>query len=422
MDSHGSSVTWPSWVAQQAWLSALSRGAEEEARERGDTTVAGHHLALALTCEERTIALLDRLGLSSRRWRDYLNFVLGVNAGRRSEREQRMRPGQHRTFAEIYHHGALWVDVTARLPIEAARGEADRSGHPVGAAHVLLALAAGGGGIGTGTLGWLGLSPASVRRVAGLPAPPPEPVPPASADAPRPQGRGPLVLFGGDALAHEAAAVLVDLATPAGTDRAIRIAVVGAAADDPGVTAGRVEELQAMLPRADVIDTRLANRDAAHDPRVCDELARADVVFLDGGRVLRLHQTLAQSPALAALGAASDRGAVIAGYSAGSQVLGAGARHGPPVDPSSIYLLGWLPNTVIVPHCSGPAMLEELRATMRAFPATRGLGIAHASAVLLPPGWQHIENIATGFDHGSVVIDHPDSPPHLFQRRPRHPE
>jgi hypothetical protein len=141
-------------------------------------------------------------------------------------------------------------------------------------------------------------------------------------------------------------------------------------------------------------------------------------VRVDGGRVKRLHQTLAHSPALAALVAASDRGAVIAGYSAGSQALGVGARHGPPVAPSPVHLLGWLANLVIVAHCSGLAMLEELRATMRAFPGTRGLGIAHAGAVLLPSGWQRIENVVTGFDDGSVVLDHPDAHPHLLCHTP----
>lgn len=63
-------------------------------------------------------------------------------------------------------------------------------------------------------------------------------------------------------------------------------------------------------------------------------------------------------------------------------------------------------------------MINELRATMSAFPGTRGLGVAHSGAVLVPAGWRHIESLALGYDDGSVVLDHPDAGPQLLHQRP----
>lgn len=63
-------------------------------------------------------------------------------------------------------------------------------------------------------------------------------------------------------------------------------------------------------------------------------------------------------------------------------------------------------------------MVDELRATMAAFPGHTGLGIAHQGAVLLRPGWRHVEHLATGFDNGSIALEHQDAQPHLVARTP----
>lgn len=418
MTSHRESQRWPQWLVRQPWLSALVPVAEEEARERGDTVVGAHHLALAVTRDERAAALLDDLGLQARRWRDYLNFILGVNAGKRAEREQRVRDGQRRTPAQLYHHGALAIDGSALSLLEVSRGEADRAGADVRAEHLLVALTASGAGIGTGTAWWLGLGPTMVRRAAGLPIPPPASASVPVADWPRPHGHGPLVLFGGGALPQRSVDVLFDLARRVAADGRVRLAVVGAAADDPATTGRRCEELQVALPGAAVVDAGLGGRDAAHDPRVVDALSGADAVFLDGGGAHRLAQALAGTPALQTLAALSDRGAVIAGYSAGTMALGVGARHGPWAEPTTVNLLGWLPDLVVVPHCSGPGMLDGLRHTMTRFPGVQGLGVAHEGAVLLRAGWRHIESLDRGFDDGSIVLPYPDAPPHLLHAQP----
>lgn len=413
-------MAWAGSVTDdQPWLAGLVAVAEEEARERGEATVAGHHVALALTRDPDAQELLEAIGLSARRWRDYLNFILGVRASSQAEREQRHRPGHHRSPAEVYHHGPVEPDEGARGLLDTAHAEAAQAGHPIGAAHLLVAITSRSSGVATGTARWLGVTEDAVRHAAALPSPPPrQPAAPDPNTLPQPQRHGPLVLFGGGELAEPALTIMTELAAGHETGRAVQLAVVGAATPDG--TAQRQAQLQALLTGVEVLDAGLTDRSAAHDPQVADELRRADVIFLDGGDPERLAHALADTPALEALVAASDHDTVIAGYSAGSQALGAGARLGGWADAHPVALLGWLTDVVIVPHCSGPGMINELRATMAAFPGTRGLGIAHAGAVLLPTGWHHAENLATGYDHGSILLDHPDAEPHLLSRQP-HP-
>lgn len=406
------------WISEQPWANGLLAVAEEEARERGEAVVAGHHVALALTRDETAIELLQRLGLHARPWRDYINYILGVNAGARAHREQRLRMGvrKHRSPAALYHHGPTRPDPTAVAVVEGAHHEADRAAQPVAASHVLVALATGSGGIGTGTAWWLGIGPAAVRRAAGLP-PPPEPTPTsAAATLPHPQGRGALVLLGGGALPDAALTAVVELTAAAAGGT--RVAVVGAAAGHGAPVQRRCAQLRGSVPDGEVTDAGLLNRDDAHDPRVLDRLAHADAIFLDGGDPQLLYQALAGTPALDVLVAASDRSAVVVGYSAGAQALGAGCRRGGWAEPYPVTLLGWLSGLVIVAHCSGPGRIDELRATMTTFSGTRGLGVAHAGAVLISAGWGRIESLAVGYDQGSVVLDHPDAWPHLLRHHP----
>lgn len=410
-------MAWAAFVTDQGWLAGLVAIAEEEARERGEAIVSAHHLALALTRDPEAQALLDALGLSSRRWRDHINFILGVRAGSQAAREQRQRLGHQCSPAEVYHDGPVESDDAARRLLEAARDEAERAGWLIGPAHLLVALTTGSGGVATGTGRWLGLTESAVRHAAALPsAPPRQPAVADPAALPRPQGHGPLVLFGGGQLPAPALAAVTQLAAGDPPDQPLRLALVGAAAPDE--TAQRRDHLQALLPDVDVVDPGLTDTSAAHDPNVVDELGRAGVIFLDGGNPERLAGALAHTPALQALVAASDHGTVIAGYSAGSQALGAGARLGGWADPRPVALLGWLPDVVIVPHCSGPGMTAQLRATMAAFPGTRGLGIAHTGAILIPAGWHHAENLATGYDHGSFILHHPDAAPRVLSQQP----
>jgi cyanophycinase-like exopeptidase len=217
-----------------------------------------------------------------------------------------------------------------------------------------------------------------------------------------PRGAGRLVLFGSchlDLLSlpeiltlnerraiEERAALLVDTASPE---------------PDPDLAAS----LSALLG-FEVKDSFLRDRVDAFDARAVERIGSAGAILLEGGSVLRLHSTLSASPALEALVAASDAGTVVIACSAGAQVLGHGclARFGPEPEERPVRLLGWLGGLIIEPHCSGQAPRELLRRTLAAFPGSAGLGIAHRGAVVLSSGWKEVDEVATGWDGGSLIL------------------
>ena len=408
---------WPAWTEKEPWLANFLSVAESEARERGDEAVYPHHLALALCRDAEVAAMLGGLGVEVRRWRDYLNFILGVNTGMRSARLKRLRPGTRRDASATYYRGPLQAAHETLAIIESAREDVTYPQGAVEPRHLLATLLAGGH-TGSGTARWLGLTAAAVREAAGLPLLRRSLARIDPASLPRPQRVGPLVLLGGGPIEPGVLATAVDLARSSKA-RAVRVVILsaGSAGDkqDPRANRGRRVDFQGTAPDVEAIDTWVSDGEATHSPEVLQKLAEADAVFLEGGSTERVYAALAGTPAGQALVEASDRGAVIVGYSAGGQVLGAGllsefeslGSH-----KEALPLLGWLSDFVVLPHCSGPNMQAELRETMDAFPPRRGLGVAHGGAVLLPSGWQRIENLSTGYDEGSIVLDAFGSHPH----------
>lgn len=414
-------MSWPDWVEESLWLSRLVGAAEEEARERGHYVVEPHHLALALTRDDDTRELLGRLGLRARIWRDYLNFILGFRSGVRSVQHQRMRPGDARHPEEIYYSGPLQVGASALAVVREAHQEADLSGVQAGAPHLLVALMESGcGGVGVGTARWLGLAPTTVRQCAGLPIRPrPAMVWPEVAELPRPSGVGPLVLLGGGPTPPEALQTAVKLARRPGLST-VRIALITAALRGVGVeevVQARIDDVDAAVEGVQVDYVGLASREDAHSQEVCATLAKADVVFLEGGSAVWLCQALIGTPALYVLVDASDRGVVLVGYSAGTQAMGAGCLEGWE-SPRPLPLLGWLNDFVIQPHCSGDGRQAQLRRLVAAFPGRRGLGVAHGGAVLVVAGWSRLENLVPGYDEGSVVLEDAEAPAHRLAEAP----
>ena len=106
---------------------------------------------------------------------------------------------------------------------------------------------------------------------------------------------------------------------------------------------------------ADPVPVLVQDRDSAGDPDAAAAISGADFVYLSGGKPGHLLDALRGTALGAALGEAHDRGAVVAGCSAGAMVLGAhqlrvgGGRFlQPPVGWQDG--LGLAPGLVIVPH------------------------------------------------------------------------
>lgn len=129
------------------------------------------------------------------------------------------------------------------------------------------------------------------------------------------------------------------------------------------------------------------------DPVALQAVGEADLVYLSGGKPAHLRQVLGTSPLGAAIRRASERGAIIAGCSAGAMVLTARQaefRRGPIPWPLRWGTgLGLVPGAAVLPHYD--AWPESVTALM-ALQAPRGitvLGIDEDTALVGRGGvWQ----------------------------------
>jgi cyanophycinase-like exopeptidase len=405
-------VNVPLWWARHPALEALLELAVEEARERGHHVVEPAHLALALTREKGAAAeLIRRAGAEPRRWRDYVNYVLGENDGVRAAELQRVRPGHLKDVVQIRYLGPLaWSDA-AQAVLEDALQIAGAG--LVDHRHVLAAFFDGHGHIAAGTARFMRLSAQAVRQAGGLPPRERISLPDdRTGRVAQPKGKAHLVLLGSCQLDQPALRAAFARAPRQSMDERGAVLIDSASPEPDG---GLAKQLSALLG-TEVRDSGLRDRDDAFDPRVAESIRSAAAIFLDGGSVLRLYSTLSATPALEALVAASDAGAVLVACSAGAQLLGRGclARLDPDGGEEPLRLLGWLGRFVIHPHCSGQGEEELLRRTLAAFQGSAGLGIAHRGAVVVHPGWQDAEEIVQGWDGGSFILNSHDGLPKRF--------
>lgn len=129
-------------------------------------------------------------------------------------------------------------------------------------------------------------------------------------------------------------------------------------------------------------DSGLATRQDAYRQSVSDRVTAADLVLITGGSPQLLHERTIGTPALAALRAASEKGAVIAGCSAGAAVVGAGMVMGKEENRRSLRLWGWLSRTVVAPHFG----LYDVEPWLEAFPQCAVLGIPNDTMALVLDG------------------------------------
>lgn len=156
------------------------------------------------------------------------------------------------------------------------------------------------------------------------------------------------------------AMVEVDRALLAATGRERpRVAIVPAASWPDGEAVfmrwARMGEDHFAALGATPVPVLIRDRASADDPDAAAEIARADLIYMSGGKPGHLLSLLRDSAAGDALREAHARGAVIAGCSAGAMVLGGhqirvggrGFLH-PPIGWEDG--LGMVPGIVVMPH------------------------------------------------------------------------
>ena len=135
-----------------------------------------------------------------------------------------------------------------------------------------------------------------------------------------------LALVGGDefrpACEHMDRAIL----EAAGKERPATLIIPTAAAfERPDLAANNGVRHFASL-RAEASPLMALNRDDADDPAITAQVEGADVIYLTGGNPAHLLDTLQDSRLLDAIRAAVERGAMLAGSSAGAMVMGSWMR------------------------------------------------------------------------------------------------
>lgn len=271
------------------------------------------HVAIALLAHD-----LAPLGVDATAWLSHINLVWGLQCagGCRAE-----------------GLAALAVDrvgISRRVHIafDLAAEEAVANGHDeVEPRHVVVALLREGSGIAGATLHDMGLRVGHLRRAANL-LPRPRVVagglaPPHGSE---PAPSGPLVLLGGGPGSLAVEARLLEW-TAARLGRAPRVVQAFITADNDRGDDAYLESvvegwLRAGAASAD--DAGLYDRADAFLPSVCERVEAADVVFVPGGFPERAYDVVWGTPALEAIRRASDRGAVVAGSSAGASIWGIG--------------------------------------------------------------------------------------------------
>jgi cyanophycinase len=202
-------------------------------------------------------------------------------------------------------------------------------------------------------------------------------------------GSGAVMLIGGAEDKLKARLILsrfVKLAGGADAD----IVVVSTASMLGDVTTETYRTIFTELGATHVTGVRPEDRAEAESPDIAAALAKATGVFLTGGNQLRLTSIVAGTRLASGLHLAHDRGAVIAGTSAGASALaaymlasgdsGATPRHG------IVQLaagLGLAPEMVVDQHFEQRTRLGRLLSAIAQSPSLIGIGLDEDTAAII---------------------------------------
>lgn len=179
--------------------------------------------------------------------------------------------------------------------------------------------------------------------------------------------------------------------------KASRVAIVNTASSDPGRSGPIYTRFFQTLGVAQVTVVPLLTREQAYEPGVLDQLGQADLIYFTGGNQIRLAQTLMDTPAHGALLAAWQRGAVLAGTSAGAMVFGPsyltsgssaaalqrGAGAGAAAGVELREGLGVVPGVLVDTHFAREGRLGRLLVAAAQPPRMVGVGVDEDTAAVI---------------------------------------
>lgn len=231
---------------------------------------------------------------------------------------------------------------------------------------------------------------------------------------PRPSGAGAVIAIGGAEDKIRDRLILtrfMELAGGAGS----RIAVISTASSLGEAATELYRHLFKDLGAVDVAGLRPITRREANDPQTVETVEAADGIFLTGGNQLRLALVVGGTDLGRAIVRAHERGAVVAGTSAGasaisSHMMAFGASGATPKHRMAQLAagLGLLDNVVVDQHFEQRNRLGRLLAVVAQSPSLIGLGLDEDTAAVVYAD-QTLEVIGRGavtiVDGRSMVTD-----------------
>lgn len=210
---------------------------------------------------------------------------------------------------------------------------------------------------------------------------------PAGAGSPGMQG--PVMLIGGAEDRRRERHILSRFVQLAGEGDA-HIAVIGTASSLGDRAAAGYAELFTALGAGRVTGLRPLTREDSADPQTLGVLGEATGVFLTGGNQIRLTTVLAGTRLGDALARAHDRGAVVAGTSAGASALSshmvAFGRSGGTPKHRMVHIasgLGLVPGIIVDQHFQERMRLGRLLAAIALSPSLVGVGLDEDTAAVV---------------------------------------
>jgi cyanophycinase len=204
--------------------------------------------------------------------------------------------------------------------------------------------------------------------------------------------------------------------------RKARIVVIPSASAFPDEAVETYNVAFGRLGAPEVVVVNPRSRQSAADAALVDAMDNATGVFMTGGNQLKLSQLFVGTPLADAISRAHERGAVVAGTSAGASIMSSfmislGADGVTPRQRSSQLTsgLGLLPGVIIDQHFDQRARYGRLMSLVASSPNLLGMGIDEDTAAEVRDG-RRLMVVGSGavfvVDARSAVSDVPEARRH----------